>query len=120
MENQIDICLIRDYATYSKLANDGMLYALNPYVTSESASYPRFKKLIRNEIITPLVINKNLYAVPNNRAYAEDNFQYVLINKELAGEDFEIDTITGVLDCEALIDQIGAAGTTGVVPFVGT
>ena len=120
LENQIDICLIRDYATYSKLANDGMLYALNPYVTSESASYPRFKKLIRNEIITPLVINKNLYAVPNNRAYAEDNFQYVLINKELAGEDFEIDTITGVLDCEALIDQIGAAGTTGVVPFVGT
>lgn len=123
LENQIDICLIRDYATYTKLANDGMLYSLNPYVTSESASYPRFKKLIRNEIITPLVINKNLYAVPNNRAYADDSFQYVLINKalvEASGYEFDLDSITSVLDCEELINAIGEAGTAGVVPFVGT
>ena len=120
LENQIDICLIRDYATYSKLANDGMLYSLNPYVTSESASYPRFKKLIRNEVITPLVINKNLYGVPNNRAYVEDEYQYVLINKALAGESFDIDSITSILDCEELINQIGELGASGVVPFVGT
>lgn len=123
LENQIDICLIRDYATYSKLANDGMLYSLNAYVTSESASYPRFKKLIRNEVITPLVINKNLYGIPNNRAYVEDSYQYILINKALVEASeytFDADAITSVLDCEELINKIGELGATGVVPFVGT
>ncbi len=123
LENQIDICLIRDYATYSSLANGGMLYSLNTYVTSESASYPRFKKLIRSEIIDPLIIKKNLYAIPNNHAYVADEYQYILINKAIveASEcEIELDQITNILDCEELINKIGEAGVAGVVPYVGT
>lgn len=122
LDNQIDICLIRDYDTYTSLAKSGMLYAINGYVTSESASYPRLKKMIRNEFMAPLMIDKNLYGLPNNRAYVEDNYKYLLINKELASSaDVAINTgdIKSVLDCEELINKIGALNLNGVVPYVG-
>lgn len=123
LENQIDICLIRDYGTYLDFANKGYLYSLNSYITSESASYPRFKKIIKNELISSLVVNKNLYAVPNNRAYASDEYKFILINKDLVnktGLEFDADSIKTILDCEEIINAIGSLNLTGVVPFVGT
>lgn len=123
LANQIDICLIRDYNTYSSLVSAGALHSINTYVTNESASYPRFKKMIRSEFISPLVIESNLYAVPNNRSYATDEYQYILINKELAESAqvaVETDSIKSVLDCEEIINKIGDLNLSGVVPFVGT
>ena len=123
LDNQLDICLIRDYSTYASFVNKGYLYSLNSYITSESASYPRFKKIIKNDLISSLVINKNLYAVPNNRDYARDEYKFILINKELAdstGVTIDVNDIKTILDCEELINKIGALGVAGVVPFVGT
>lgn len=123
LDNQIDICLIRDYNTYSSLVKDGALHSINSYVTNESASYPRFKKMIRSEFITPLMIESNLYAIPNNRAYVDDEYQYILINKELANSAsvaVETDNIKSVLDCKDIITKIGELNVDGVVPFVGS
>ncbi len=122
LDNQIDICLIRDYATYSNLANGGYLYALNAYVTSETASYPRVKKIIRDEVLKPLILKNNLYAIPNNRAYAPDCYQYIMIDKALAteaGVTVDPANITSILDCEEIITKIAALNVSGVVPYVG-
>ncbi|MBO5375017.1 MAG: hypothetical protein J6A54_06190, partial [Clostridia bacterium] len=122
LDNQIDICYIRDYTTYAKLATSGGLYSLSPYIMSESASYPRFKKIIKNELFNSMLINNNLYGVPNNRAYAEDNYQFVLIDKTLAdnaGLSIDASKITSILECEEIITKIGELGVSGVVPYVG-
>ena len=133
LSNQLDICLIRDYATYTSLVNDGVLYGLKDYVTSDTALYPNFKKIIRNEFISPLMVNGNLYGIPNNRLYAKDEYQYILINKSLAekaqiaiSEDdngvLSIDSkaIESVLDCADMINKVAELGLENVVPFVGT
>lgn len=122
LDNQIDICLIRDYNTYSQYVKNGYLHSLNAYITSESATYPRFKKIIKNELIDALTIDKNLYAVPNNRAYADDEYQFILINKELAAQAdvvVDVDSIKSIVDCEEIICKIGELATQNVVPFVG-
>lgn len=123
LPNQIDICLIRDYSTYASLATGGALRSLNSYITSDSASYPRFKKMIKKEILDKLIIGKDLYAVPNNRSYATDAYKYILINKELvasAGLTIDTASITSILDCEEIISKIADLNVAGVIPFVGT
>ncbi len=122
LENQIDICLIRDYNTYVDFVNKGYLYSLNSYVTSDSASYPRFKKIIKDELISSLIINKNLYAISNNRDYAKDEYKFILINKELASSanlTVDVNSIKTILDCEEIINKIAELNLSGVVPFVG-
>ena len=123
LENQIDICLIRDYATYSSFVAKNALHSLNDYVTSSTASYPRFLKMIRQEFINPLIIDKNLYGIPNNRAYVADEYQYILINKKLAESaelTINVEGIKSLVDCEKIINKIGELNLDGIVPLVGT
>ena len=123
LENQVDICLIRNYATYNSLIQKNTLHSLNEYITASTASYPRMMKLIRNEFINPLIINKNLYAIPNNRAYVDDEYQYILINKELAESadvTVDVNAIANLVDCEEIINKIGDLKLDGIVPLVGT
>ncbi len=122
LDNQVDICLIRDYATYSQFVSNGYLHSLTSYVTSESATYPRIKKIIKNELIDSLIVDKNLYAIPNNRDYAKDEFQFILIDKKLAedaGVNVDVNSISSIVDCGEIIKKIGALNAQGVVPFVG-
>lgn len=122
LENQVDICLIRDYTTYNSLVGMGALHPLNSYVTASTASYPRILKMIRTEFVDPLMIKGSLYAIPNNRKYVEDDYQYILINKELAGKaELTIDenAIKSLVDCEEIINKIGELNLDGIVPLVG-
>ena len=92
LENQADICLIRDYDTYSKYVSKGYLRDLTSYITSTTASYPNFKKAIKGEVISSYMVGDKFYAVPNNHLYAADEYTYLFLNKELAKsvEGFDI------------------------------
>jgi putative aldouronate transport system substrate-binding protein len=58
------------------------------------------------------------YGVPNNHPVGE--YQYLLVNKELVDQyDYDPDSLTSVLKCQAFIEDIGNQHLDGVIPLLG-
>lgn len=142
LEEQVDIVYIGSYADFQILKNLESLYSLQPYIGS-SMSYESLTKMIKAEYAN--LFDK--FALPNNQLYAKDNYQAILINKNIADAmnafayneetkkytftKIEIDEKTqeevvtiiemdSILDCEEFINAVIENGDTSVVPYVGS
>ena len=121
LDCQMDIFLMRSYEEYVTQLESGHLHALDSYI-SELGAYSNVNKLIRPNIISQYKFGKSIYAIPNNHAYAQDNYQYIVIDKAIfdSYEDLSIADVTDVYSTQAFIEKVILSKTPGVVPFVGS
>lgn len=142
LEEQVDIVYIGSYVDFQILNNLQSLYSLQPYIGS-SMAYESLTKMIKKEYAD--LFDK--FALPNNQLYANDNYQAILINKNIANtiDSFTYDEETGkctftkveidektqeekttviemdsILDCQEYINTVIAAGDSTVIPYIGS
>ncbi len=80
-ENQLDIFLIRDQATYTTLANEGKLQNLTTQIAD---AYANMAKYINKTLRDAMKIDKKTFAIPNNHTLG--SYTYMLLNKSLVDE----------------------------------
>ncbi|MBQ8545889.1 MAG: hypothetical protein IJ437_02985 [Clostridia bacterium] len=130
-DNQLDIFLIRDYGEYSgygqyiSYIDSNYIIPLNDpqngnYI-STTGSYASINKLIRSQFLEELKVNNLIYALPNNHLYA-DQYQYILVNKELVDsyDEYNVDDMSDIYSCTDFINSVGNSGLQNVVPFVAS
>ncbi len=131
---QLDLFLIRSYADYVSYIDSNYLLPLDKtvqdkddpipttnYLTS-TGSYTGITKLIRTIYLSQMKYgaNKYTYALPNNHLYA-DQYQYILVNKELFGEysaNNEQNEIKTIADLQGFIEYVGALNNENTVGLV--
>ncbi len=80
-ENQVDIFLIRDQATYNDFVAQGKVQSLSAQITD---AYANMAKYINKTLRDAMKINNVTYAIPNNHLLG--NYTYLLLNKALVDE----------------------------------
>lgn len=128
-DNQLDIFLIRDYGEYSgygqyiSYVDSNYIIPLNDpqngnYITS-TGSYASISKLIREQFLEEIKVNNLIYALPNNHLYA-DQYQYILLNKELIDsyDEYNVEDMSDIYSCVDFINAVGDSGLENVVPFI--
>ncbi len=80
-ENQLDIFLIRDQATYNKFVSQGKVQSLSAQITD---AYANMAKYINKTLRDAMRINNVTYAIPNNHLLG--SYTYLLLNKSLVTE----------------------------------
>ena len=120
-DSQLDIFLLRGYDTFIKHVENDDLEALDKYISANGSVYSNINKLIRPNILAQMKVNKKTYAIPNNHQYAQDKYQFVLINKALFDSyNLDIQNITSVVDTEEFIKLVAEDSDNTYVPFVGS
>ena len=113
-EKQFDIFLITSYQQY-------MDYIDNEYIQQLDGELSGSSKLMKTYIYPTYLELANVqgtYGIPNNHPVGE--YQYLLVNKELVDQyDYDPDSLTSVLKCQAFIEDIGNQHLDGVVPLLG-
>ncbi len=80
-ENQVDIFLIRDQATYNDFIAQGKVQSLSTQITN---AYSNMAKYINKTLRDAMRVNNATYAIPNNHLLG--NYTYLLLNKALVDE----------------------------------
>ncbi|MBQ7760722.1 MAG: hypothetical protein IJ400_01590 [Clostridia bacterium] len=118
---QLDIFLMRGYEDFITHVENGDLEALDTYISANGSVYSNINKLIRPNILAQMKYDKKTYAIPNNHLYAQDKYQFVLIDKALFDSyGLEIQDIGSVVDTEEFIKLVAADASNSAVPFVGS
>ena len=113
-EKQFDIFLITSYKQYMDYIENEMIQQLDGELSGTS-------KLMKTYIYPTYLELANVqgtYAIPNNHPVGE--YQYLLVNKELVDQyDYDPDSLSSVLKCQAFIEDIGNQHLDGVIPLLG-
>ncbi|MBR4186420.1 MAG: hypothetical protein IKQ87_11665 [Clostridia bacterium] len=113
-EKQFDIFLVTSYKQYMDYIENEMIQQLDGELSGTS-------KLMKTYIYPTYLELANVqgtYAIPNNHPVGE--YQYLLVNKELVDQyDYDPDSLSSVLKCQAFIEDIGNQHLDGVIPLLG-
>lgn len=113
-EKQFDIFLVTSYKQYMDYIENELIQQLDGELSGSS-------KLMKTYIYPTYLELANVqgtYGVPNNHPVGE--YQYLLVNKELVDQyDYDPDSLTSVLKCQAFIEDIGNQHLDGVIPLLG-
>lgn len=94
-ENQIDIILITDKEMLEEYIAEDYLEDITPYINGNNSS---IKEYINTSLLTNTKIQGKWYAVPNNVVVG--NYEYLLINKELASNYYLVESDFTELDAD--------------------
>lgn len=118
---QLDIFLMRGYEDFISHVEKGDLEALDTYISANGSVYSNINKLIRPNVLAQMKYDKKTYAIPNNHLFAQDKYQFVLIDKALFDSyDLQIQDIGSVVDTEEFIQLVASDSSNSAVPFVGS
>ena len=135
LDTQVDIILTRNEADYLKYAENGDLLSWHKDLDETTGKYNRLSKIVKSEYLDLLKYNAeetngqtvtmvdHIFGIPNNNSYTDFNYNYLLINKEVASqvEGFDVDSLLdndGTVNYTVLNDFVTkASGISGVIPF---
>jgi len=122
---QCDIILVRNEQDYKTFSENKQIVSWKDEL-ADSGKYNRINKIVDSDILNQLRIGTEIYGVPNNHVFSNNEYKFMLISKEVAGKvsGFDIKKLTkadGTVDYSALeAFMTSASKLSGVVALSAT